>query len=269
MKTVRKEWKRCTQKLSEPAIHDIRVALRRLLFSLQLLQQAYPQWFEGKLTSPLKQVFKQFSDLRDLQVMELRISNDVESYRSLSEVHHDLEQKIQRQKSKLRKFFQKNSLRQILKKHRSLFEKLSQHPNLALETASIDRCVQSSFQVVKTYVRKLQLNDPESIHQLRIALKKYRYQMESYFDLMELSRNASFDLLHHYQTLLGDIHDLDVLIEFLLNWRQKRYGKQSRHLQRPIQHYRQQQLPLLQQLPSIKKGLLQLSPKQIIQGEVS
>lgn len=269
IKNVRQEWKKCSKKLSEPSVHDVRVALRRLLFSLQLLQNAYPDLFPHNLVNPIKKTFKKFSTLRDLQVMQKRFYENLEHYRSLIEVAQDLEKTIQKQQSKLKKFFRQTSIRQLLKPVQSTLKHLSKMTTTKIEFTILDQGIQTTFDELRKRARKMRVQDVDSIHQLRIALKKYRYQMEAYCDLLNLPRTPSFEELHRQQTLLGDIHDYDVLLNFLLDWRIKHYGKGSRHLQRPLQRFRKEQALLLSQLTQAKKTLLQLTPQKIIQSEVS
>jgi hypothetical protein len=56
---------------------------------------------------------------------------------------------------------------------------------------------------------------PEALHELRIAAKRLRYSME-FFESCYGKRLARYlDSIRELQELLGNVHDCDVMIEFL------------------------------------------------------
>src|SRR5207248_1790604 len=74
-KGLKKQWKcyqkglsQCQEKLSEDAIHDLRVETRRLLATLALLGDFLPASRRKKIECGLKQHLDEFDDLRDTQV---------------------------------------------------------------------------------------------------------------------------------------------------------------------------------------------------------
>src|SRR5512135_3622582 len=68
------ERQRCHDDFSEDAVHDLRVASRRLLALLTLLQFVDPQPYSKKLSRIFKKQLDDLDDLRDTQVMRAEIS---------------------------------------------------------------------------------------------------------------------------------------------------------------------------------------------------
>lgn len=63
--------------------------------------------------------------------------------------------------------------------------------------------------------------DKEALHELRIAAKRLRYSLEFFADCLGQRLNSSLKNLRALQELLGDIHDCDVMAEFLIRRRVK------------------------------------------------
>ena len=68
-RTYRSELKRCQAEPTEEAVHDLRVATRRLLALIDLLRDIAPNPRLQKLRQTLKKQFDSLNDLRDTQVM--------------------------------------------------------------------------------------------------------------------------------------------------------------------------------------------------------
>jgi hypothetical protein len=53
---------------------------------------------------------------------------------------------------------------------------------------------------------------PEALHRMRLAFKKYRYAAEILLPLFPKATEETAKRLHAFQTLLGTIHDFDVIL---------------------------------------------------------
>jgi len=53
---------------------------------------------------------------------------------------------------------------------------------------------------------------PEALHRMRLAFKKYRYAAETLLPLFPKATEETSMRLHAFQTLLGTIHDCDVIL---------------------------------------------------------
>jgi CHAD domain-containing protein len=54
--------------------------------------------------------------------------------------------------------------------------------------------------------------NPEALHRMRLAFKKYRYSWELLSPLLPRAGKAAAERYHAFQTLLGAIHDCDVIL---------------------------------------------------------
>lgn len=78
------ELNRCRAEFSEEAVHDLRVATRRLLALLDLIGILYPGAPVQKLLLAFKDQLDSYDDLRDTQVMLLEVGQQVQELPSLA-----------------------------------------------------------------------------------------------------------------------------------------------------------------------------------------
>jgi len=65
---------------------------------------------------------------------------------------------------------------------------------------------------------------PEPLHRMRLAFKRYRYAAEVLLPLFPKATEETANRLHAFQTLLGTIHDLDVILAEAAAFRGKILG---------------------------------------------
>ena len=69
--------------------------------------------------------------------------------------------------------------------------------------------------------------DVESLHGMRLAFKKYRYSAEVLAPLFPSANAATMRRLHAFQTLLGNLHDFDVLLAEAETFRRRVLGSEN------------------------------------------
>src|SRR5215208_7028802 len=72
------ELKRCRTEFSNEAVHDLRVATRRMMAIIQLLNSIAPRPRLRKIIRAFKEQLDQFDDLRDTQVILAEISETIQ-----------------------------------------------------------------------------------------------------------------------------------------------------------------------------------------------
>ena len=77
-KKLRAELKICRNEFSEEAVHDLRVATRRLLALFDLLRVLIPRKRVQKIRRALKDQLDELDDLRDTQVLLADISEFIQ-----------------------------------------------------------------------------------------------------------------------------------------------------------------------------------------------
>jgi CHAD domain-containing protein len=66
--------------------------------------------------------------------------------------------------------------------------------------------------------------NPEALHRMRLAFKKYRYAAEVLLPLFPKATEETAERLHEFQTLLGTIHDCDVILAEAASFRRNILG---------------------------------------------
>jgi len=68
---------------------------------------------------------------------------------------------------------------------------------------------------------------PEALHRMRLAFKKYRYAAEVLLPLFPKATEETAKRLHAFQTLLGTIHDCDVILAEAASFRRDVLGREK------------------------------------------
>src|SRR5918994_5008423 len=90
-KNYRAELKRCRAEFSNEAVHDLRVAARRMLAFIQLLNSISPRPRLQKLARAFKDQLDEFDDLRDTQVILAEISETLNELPQLQKFKYHLQ----------------------------------------------------------------------------------------------------------------------------------------------------------------------------------
>ncbi len=200
----------CNDKFCEIAVHDIRVRIRRFLTLLSLVRFITNLSVTSEISMLLKDQFKTFNPLRDVQVQILKVQQIVYNQPVLYGYYHHLinceEGYIPLLKQGLMEF-------DIL-----FFEKLVNDLKSGLDkfynenNPDIIRPQDIACQRYTAVINRFNLSQREnvrSIHKTRLSFKKFRYIMEIIQPITNMSPEEFMDL-GNFQTFLGDIQDLTV-----------------------------------------------------------
>ena len=213
-KKYRRELTRCRKEFSNEAVHDVRVALRRLLSLIQLLNSVSPRPRLRKVRRALKEQLDEFADLRDTQVMLAEISRTIDGLPQLEKIQGHLEMVerglLKELRKKLRKLNLKDVTRRIWKTRDALRDESKD--NLV---APILRSVDDAFLAVKQRHGMIDPTRSATIHSVRVAFKKFRYMVEIIHPLLERFPDGNLKLMNGYQTLMGEIQDAEVFLQTL------------------------------------------------------
>jgi CHAD domain-containing protein len=210
-KTYRSELKRCHKEPSEEAIHDLRSATRRLLTLVDMLRELSPHPRLHKLHQIIKHQLEGLDDLRDTQVMLVEVTEALSELPELNAFQDYLfkrEKRLLHSTMKAIKAFKSAGVRKRLDTARkALFEikdSRNQHELLLI--------VDEAFETVLRRFRRVEPLQPATIHRLRVAFKKFRYQIEIVHLLITSYPDSMLKDMHNYQGLMGDIRDLEIFI---------------------------------------------------------
>jgi CHAD domain-containing protein len=213
-KTFLAELKRCRAEFSNEAVHDLRVALRRLLSLIQLLNCVEPRPRLRKLSRALKTQLDEFDELRDIQVMLAEISETIHDLPALEPLQGHLERREKRLLKDLRKKLNKLDLKETARRIRKTRDALTAETK-ADWNAPLLQSVDDAFQIVRQRLTLVDSSQPATIHRVRVAFKKFRYMVEIIHPLLEAFPEANLKRMNEYQTLMGEIQDMEVLLQTL------------------------------------------------------
>lgn len=213
-KTYLAELKRCRAEFSNEAVHDLRVALRRLLSLVQLLNSVEPRPRLRKLSRALKTQLDEFDELRDTQVMLAEISETIQELPGLEPLQHYLERVERRSLKDLRKKLRKLDLKEITRRIRKAHDALTAQEK-ADAAAPILGSVDDAFLVARQRLGRVDPSQPATIHRVRVAFKKFRYMVEIAQPLLDGFPEANLKRMNEYQTLMGEIQDAEVFQQTL------------------------------------------------------
>lgn len=203
------ELKHCRREFSEEAVHDLRVAARRLLALFDLLRLILHHKRIQKIRRELKDQLDDLDDLRDTQVLLADISESIHDLPELEAFQIFLQKQ---EKKYLRRAHKKIKARKIdrlscrIGKMMGMIEDL---PEEALNMQVIE-AVDATFLRVRQHYEAMDIGNVASIHRLRIAFKRFRYTVEIAHPLFENFPAENFKRMHDYQSMMGDIQDMEV-----------------------------------------------------------
>jgi CHAD domain-containing protein len=213
MAQVSAEVQKAAHHLDSKTVHDLRVALRRCRSLADGFRQIDPDKNWKKMRRQGSALFDSLGELRDCHVMQhwveqLGIETDPATQKLTT--HCRQQEKIfeQHANQALETFDSKrwDSLAAVLSRRSARLQPGSApFQALALERWTTARKLESPA---------LRSGSPATLHKLRIAIKKFRYVVENF---LPQHKEEWTESLKSAQDLLGEIHDLDVLIETARN----------------------------------------------------
>lgn len=212
---------------SDEAIHDLRVAIRRVLAWTAVrdaLLGSDPQLREARVS--LKALMSPLGKLRDAHVkrdwiLKVVPEGDEPSYQYAVQVASD----VLRWEARVRKRLWAESTRRL----RIRFPKGAGGLGGQLEAAILapDLLGRLEREVSKHLETALDPAHPEALHRMRLAFKKYRYAAEVLLPLFPKATEETAMRLHAFQTLLGTIHDCDVILAEAAAFRRDVLGREK------------------------------------------
>jgi len=198
----------------EAAIHDLRVATRRLIAAIQMAEALVPESRLGETRSVLRKHLKSFNALRDVHVQLLRVAEMQRRFPQLRPFATDLRVRERRLARAAR-----GEMRRIRVKplERDITEALEQVLSLFARGATQEAgrlallgAGGSAFTAAVLRLRSVSPDDPRSLHRFRVSFKKLRYAIEILRPQLPWSVKPLMKKMNAYQTAMGEIQDLEV-----------------------------------------------------------
>jgi CHAD domain-containing protein len=163
-----KELKRFREEFSNEAVHDLRVATRRMIAIVQLLHSMTPRPRLQKIIRTLKEHVGDLDDLRDTQVILVAISETIQKRQQRQE-----DSLLRTLRKRLRKFGTRELAKRVWKAHDSLRREIDNDLQ-----SGILRAVDEAHMMTNQCLSAVDLTHPMTIHRVRIAFTKFRYTVE-------------------------------------------------------------------------------------------
>jgi CHAD domain-containing protein len=213
-KNYRTELKRCRAEFSNEAVHDLRIAARRMLAVIQVLNSISPRPRLKKLNHSFKDQLDEFDDLRDTQVILAEVSETMQELPQLQKVQDHLQIVEEDLLKTLRKKLKVIDLFDVSKRIRKTREALETKfdGDLVLQTL---QAVDDAFLLTKQRHSWIDSSQPATIHRVRIAFKTFRYMVEIIHPLLNRYPIETLKQMNDYQSLMGEIQDVEVIMQTL------------------------------------------------------
>ena len=209
---------------SDEAVHDLRVAIRRVLAWIAVRDALLGP--DRRLTErrhSLMALMSPLGKLRDAHVKRDWIRNvvpegDEPSYLYAVQVASD----VLRWESRVRKRLGAQSARRL--RIPSPMGAGGRGDRLEAAVPALEFLGELEREVSKHLKGALDPAHPEALHRMRLAFKKYRYAAEVLLPLFPKATEETAKRLHAFQTLLGTIHDCDVILAEAASFRRDILG---------------------------------------------
>jgi len=229
----RKQLKRSQRQFSEAAVHKSRVETRRLLATIELLCAFFPERDIKKARRALKDHLDSFDKLRDTQVQLVYVEHLLRTNPAAKQFCAWLRKREERFICQSRKVVKKIKTRRLGKRitrfQREL-EELRKHTKPERAFSMAQGAIRLAFARVAQLCRHVSAQDTETIHRTRIAFKRFRYMVEALSPLLPAISDQHRQAMRGYQSMMGDIQDIEVLLATLEKFIQ--HGNDNSYTQR-------------------------------------
>jgi CHAD domain-containing protein len=214
-RSYREELRKCQEEFSEEAVHELRVATRRLIAQLLLLSCVIRSASIEKARRILKRRLVALGELRDIQVQRTFISHEVARFPELDLMHKWLKRRERRLVKSAIEEVGRFKTKKLEKWVCGLIRGLgASAPSARLQdrqASAVLRATANAFAEAVERRRAIDLADLRTVHQTRVAFKRFRYMVESLSPGITALSKRQLRALAYYQRKMGIIQDLEVL----------------------------------------------------------
>ena len=213
----RTELKNCRDEFTEDAVHDLRVATRRILALIQLLNSISPHPRLKKMSRAFKDQLDEFDDLRDTQVILAELSTILQELPQLDEFEQRLRSHEKQMLQDLHRKLKQRDTSEVARWIRKTQDALEEKTESELHTQILD-AVDDAFLDVRQRLAWVDLARSATIHRVRVVFKAFRYMVEIVNPLVKDFPPALLKQMNEYQTLMGNIQDAEVFGRILADF---------------------------------------------------
>jgi len=244
-------WRKARSKGSTKSIHQLRVSTRRLVATLNLMAPFSESQRAEKLQVNFKKVLKAMGPLRDIQVQAEHLAridgNDV-----IDEFKEYLADQEKQEIKEVRKHLKPGDRQQLTKQVRRLkteFAGLNEEDEKVTDD-QVRRSIQRTLRLLRNdwlkCRRRFDPGDSDTLHAMRIALKKLRYAVEAADPILGNVFKRNEREMARFQQLMGDARDLEILSIHLEKWASSK--KRRKEVAPVVEEFKQKRKALIQKI---------------------
>jgi CHAD domain-containing protein len=204
---------------TEKAIHDLRVAIRRLIAFLEMIKPIIVKNSQTKVLKGLKGHLKSLNTLRDIQVQILltrKLAKDfpimLRFLAALTAEEKLVMKHARREINRIDTSTIGKNLQEMKEKLAHLLrEKLMQEMAHSIVRGELSKTFGQAIYLREEILHEGRRGD-ELIHELRIVFKHFRYMVEALRPMLPHVTGKMLKAMNRFQIRMGDIQDMDVLI---------------------------------------------------------
>lgn len=213
--TFQMQLRRTRRRSTEASVHDLRVSMRRLMATADMIRTLIPDEGLEKTRRSLRKHLKAFNQLRDthIQILALRaLAREFPPLRPLGAELRAREAKLIRAARGTIASIKPAQLERSLADVSVRLGTLLHLPGMqGVARATVVGAMGAAFARAFELRQQVSPGDPSSIHRLRVAFKRCRYMMEVLQPILPGADKRFLKSLNAYQTRMGDIQDMQVI----------------------------------------------------------
>ena len=246
-----REAARSRRRPTEPALHDLRVAIRRLLAVMAVVDGVLPGGHFRRASGQLRRHLKAFNVLRDIHVQLLAVRKLRRRFPVLVRYEGFLRREESAMgsavRAELRSIRQDSLLRSCADAEGALSSLYGGLAGSRAVGAMLEGLAAVSFGRVLARRVALTPLDARPVHRLRVAFKKFRYTIEICRPFLSWAGGDHARAMGEFQTAMGEIQDLEVLVAGLRRFVRRKFRPAGTQL-----------LPVFQFLASARAAKLEV-----------
>jgi CHAD domain-containing protein len=202
------------------AIHDLRVATRRMQEALLMFAPLLPEEPRERVRRRARRIRRRFADLRDADVLARLVQHlAADASEEDRAAILALGRTLAANAARLRRAMARRSggaphVPGFRKRLRDLLESLAPSDRAALVRAGRTGLRERATEL-RLALARARRGAPQPLHRARIAVKRWRYGLELAQAAKIASCAGEIETAEEIQDRLGSIHDLDVLIDLI------------------------------------------------------
>ena len=235
------ELHKCQRDFSEEAMHQLRVASRRLVAQLIMLSCVTQGSEADQARRLLKRRLKALSALRDVHVLVLFAQRQTRRFPELLLLRHFLQRKERRLEKSVAARVKGLKTRKLERWVVRLGQDLTCQAAGAKSPEYLGAAaIQATESAYREVVRRREAIDPETpktVHRTRLAFKRFRYMVEALSPEFTGLQKNELRSLARYQRRMGNLQDLEVVQSCVSDF--VRHRPKMEVLMRPFHSYLQ------------------------------